>query len=277
MGPLEAARHPGGRLCVRETTGESAAEPSLGEVERDLSAAAERDAWVILLSVPGLGPVTFAGLLAAFGSARAALAVAAEAMARSACRRQWPMGRTAQTSPTATAAMSTVEWATRPRVAARAHQGSTARPGGAGRGAASARISPTEFEIRRLRPRRRWGSFAPGSSRGDTGRPGVPGASSARGDASAAAIREGCAGGFGGALGRGCGRHALAVGQGPDDRGLDRIRRSTAGAVLVSGLAVGIDGAGSCGRGSRGTAHGGGPRWEGMPVYSRGPTRGWRM
>jgi DNA processing protein len=77
MGPLEAARHPGGRLCVRETTGESVAEPSLGEVERDLSAAAERDAWVILLSVPGLGPVTFAGLLAAFGSARAALAVAA--------------------------------------------------------------------------------------------------------------------------------------------------------------------------------------------------------
>jgi len=40
-------------------------------------AALERDAWVVLLTVPGLGPVTFAGLLAAFGSARAVLTVAA--------------------------------------------------------------------------------------------------------------------------------------------------------------------------------------------------------
>ena len=31
----------------------------------------------MLLAVPGLGPVTFAGLLAAFGSARATLAAAA--------------------------------------------------------------------------------------------------------------------------------------------------------------------------------------------------------
>ena len=76
MGPLEAAWQPGGRLRVRETAVEPA-EPSSGEGERDLSAAAERDAWVVLLSVPGLGPVAFAGLLAAFGSARAALATAA--------------------------------------------------------------------------------------------------------------------------------------------------------------------------------------------------------
>jgi DNA processing protein len=39
---------------------------------------AERDAWVVLLAVPGLGPVTFAGLLAAFGSARAVLDAAAQ-------------------------------------------------------------------------------------------------------------------------------------------------------------------------------------------------------
>jgi DNA processing protein len=38
----------------------------------------ERDAWVILLSVPGLGPVSFGALLGAFGSARAVLAAAAE-------------------------------------------------------------------------------------------------------------------------------------------------------------------------------------------------------
>jgi DNA processing protein len=44
---------------------------------RAAAAGEERDAWVVLLAVPGLGPVTFAGLLAAFGSARATLAVAA--------------------------------------------------------------------------------------------------------------------------------------------------------------------------------------------------------
>ena len=39
----------------------------------------EREAWTILLSVPGLGPVTFSALLATFGSARATLAIGAEA------------------------------------------------------------------------------------------------------------------------------------------------------------------------------------------------------
>jgi DNA processing protein len=37
----------------------------------------ERDAWVVLLSVSGLGPVSFAALLAAFGSARGVLLAAA--------------------------------------------------------------------------------------------------------------------------------------------------------------------------------------------------------
>jgi DNA processing protein len=37
---------------------------------------AEKEAWVVLLAVPGLGPVTFARLLATFGSARAVLAAA---------------------------------------------------------------------------------------------------------------------------------------------------------------------------------------------------------
>jgi DNA processing protein len=37
---------------------------------------AEKEAWVVLLAVPGLGPVTFGRLLAAFGSARAVLAAA---------------------------------------------------------------------------------------------------------------------------------------------------------------------------------------------------------
>ena len=40
------------------------------------TAQAERDAWVVLLSVPGLGPVSFGALLSAFGSARAALQAA---------------------------------------------------------------------------------------------------------------------------------------------------------------------------------------------------------
>ena len=41
--------------------------------ERFVDDAPERDAWVALLTVPGLGPVAFAGLLARFGSARAVL------------------------------------------------------------------------------------------------------------------------------------------------------------------------------------------------------------
>jgi DNA processing protein len=47
--------------------------PTPGEV-----GATERDAWVVLLSVSGLGPVSFGALLGAFGSAGAVLAAAAE-------------------------------------------------------------------------------------------------------------------------------------------------------------------------------------------------------
>ena len=45
------------------------------EAEADAAdeAESERDAWVVLLSVPGLGPATFGALLSAFGSGRAAL------------------------------------------------------------------------------------------------------------------------------------------------------------------------------------------------------------
>lgn len=66
--------------CVAEVrVGESPGrytEPARRSVEPD--ANAEREAWVILLGVPGLGPVTFAALLAAFGSARAVLRAASE-------------------------------------------------------------------------------------------------------------------------------------------------------------------------------------------------------
>lgn len=42
------------------------------------AAQAERDAWVVLLTVPGLGPVTFAALLEAFRSATAVLEIATQ-------------------------------------------------------------------------------------------------------------------------------------------------------------------------------------------------------
>ena len=45
---------------------------------RARAADLERDAWVVLLSVPGLGPVTFGALMAAFGSARAVLTAATD-------------------------------------------------------------------------------------------------------------------------------------------------------------------------------------------------------
>ncbi|HEX7492248.1 MAG TPA: DNA-processing protein DprA [Candidatus Limnocylindrales bacterium] len=59
-----------------------AAEPirpaDAGRIE-PIAAAQEREAWVALLSVPGLGPVSFGALLRALGSARAVMAVAGEA------------------------------------------------------------------------------------------------------------------------------------------------------------------------------------------------------
>jgi DNA processing protein len=52
---------------------EKVIEPSVTTAEFDASVNLERDAWVVLLSVPGLGPISFGALLAAFGSARAVL------------------------------------------------------------------------------------------------------------------------------------------------------------------------------------------------------------
>src|ERR1035437_7731179 len=52
---------------------------TVAESQREVDAqrGAERDAWVTLLAVTGLGPITFGSLLAAFGSARAVLEAAA--------------------------------------------------------------------------------------------------------------------------------------------------------------------------------------------------------
>lgn len=61
----------------------------------------ERESWVVLLGVPGLGPVTFAALLARFGSARAVLAAAAEP--NGAARLAEAMANTAEPSPGDTA------------------------------------------------------------------------------------------------------------------------------------------------------------------------------
>jgi DNA processing protein len=74
-GPLPAAWQTRGSLCVAESAVPPTDPASRGRLARDV--AEERDAWVVLLAVPGLGPVTFAGLLAVFGSARATLAAAA--------------------------------------------------------------------------------------------------------------------------------------------------------------------------------------------------------
>lgn len=72
LGPLVPRRVAEG--AVREASRVPDEHPQPVE---DPSTGSERDAWVTLLGVPGLGPVTFASLLAAFGSARAVLDVAA--------------------------------------------------------------------------------------------------------------------------------------------------------------------------------------------------------
>jgi DNA processing protein len=72
QGPLPPRRIAEG--VVRETS--RVIESTRGE--KDAEASSERDAWVTLLAVPGLGPITFAALLAAFGSARAVLDVATQ-------------------------------------------------------------------------------------------------------------------------------------------------------------------------------------------------------
>ncbi|MGZ6268405.1 MAG: DNA-processing protein DprA [Candidatus Limnocylindrales bacterium] len=75
LGPVPARRVAEG--VVREPARQVAAVPAAVRPAEDPEADSERDAWVTLLGVPGLGPVTFTALLAAFGSARAVLAVAA--------------------------------------------------------------------------------------------------------------------------------------------------------------------------------------------------------
>jgi DNA protecting protein DprA len=88
-GPLSTTCQSAASLRVAETAYGAASEVVAEPVARaaDLTTggrlasdvAEEHDAWVVLLAVPGLGPVTFAALLAAFGSARATLAAAAGA------------------------------------------------------------------------------------------------------------------------------------------------------------------------------------------------------
>jgi DNA processing protein len=79
-GPLSTAWQSRGSLRVAEPVAPAGpvarpADPASCRVPaRDV--AEERDAWVVLLAVPGLGPVTFARLLQVFGSARATLAAA---------------------------------------------------------------------------------------------------------------------------------------------------------------------------------------------------------
>jgi DNA processing protein len=72
LGPLPPRRIAEG--VVEETSRVVESVPA-GE---DAEASSERDAWVALLAVPGLGPITFAALLAALGSARAVLNLAAQ-------------------------------------------------------------------------------------------------------------------------------------------------------------------------------------------------------
>ncbi len=71
---------PGLRGNMAAWAGSAAPREPVGPAQRpsESEMAQERDAWVTLLSVSGLGPVSFGALLAAFGSARAVLAVASE-------------------------------------------------------------------------------------------------------------------------------------------------------------------------------------------------------
>lgn len=75
LGPVPARRVAEG--VAQEPAHRAPALAPAARLIEDPEASSERDAWVTLLGVPGLGPVTFTALLAAFGSARAVLAVAA--------------------------------------------------------------------------------------------------------------------------------------------------------------------------------------------------------
>jgi hypothetical protein len=64
--------------------------PAAAQISPDAASALEREAWVVLVTVAGLGPVGFGTLLAAFGSARAVLQAAAGPVGQAGCWRPWP-------------------------------------------------------------------------------------------------------------------------------------------------------------------------------------------
>ena len=72
LGPLPPRR------IAEGVVGETSRVVESVRAREDTEASSERDAWVTLLAVPGLGPITFAALLAALGSARAVLNLAAQ-------------------------------------------------------------------------------------------------------------------------------------------------------------------------------------------------------
>jgi len=79
LGPVVQRRAAEGALVLAPASGEGRGGAAISTVPAAASPAqsarthAERDAWVTLLAVQGLGPVSFAALLAAFGSARGVL------------------------------------------------------------------------------------------------------------------------------------------------------------------------------------------------------------
>lgn len=82
-GPAKAGVRPVDLVGAAESTGAAPRQSmpdGAGSAARvhDTAADLERDAWVVLLSISGLGPVSFAALLAAFGSAGAVLRAASD-------------------------------------------------------------------------------------------------------------------------------------------------------------------------------------------------------
>ncbi len=77
VGPQQALHHGSTRPCPKGASVPGATAVPRGTAVQNQESELERDAWVVLLSVSGLGPVSFGALLAAFGSARAALEAAA--------------------------------------------------------------------------------------------------------------------------------------------------------------------------------------------------------
>lgn len=72
--PAESAR--GISALAAESAPAASAPSSAAAPSQTAYALTERDAWIVLVSVQGLGPVTFGSLLSAFGSGRAVVAAA---------------------------------------------------------------------------------------------------------------------------------------------------------------------------------------------------------